>query len=46
VTSDTGIGDPSRSTADKGAKYTAAVVGRIAEFLVELASADPKDLYA
>jgi creatinine amidohydrolase len=45
VTSDTGIGDPSHSTADKGAKYAAAVVGRIAEFLVELASADPKDLY-
>jgi creatinine amidohydrolase len=46
VTSDTGIGDPSRSTADKGAKYAAAVVARVAEFLVELASADPKDLYA
>jgi creatinine amidohydrolase len=46
VTSDTGIGDPSRSTSDKGAKYTAAVVGRVAEFLVELASANPKNLYA
>ena len=45
VTDDTGIGDPSRATAEKGAKYVNAVVERVAEFLVELASADPKDMY-
>jgi creatinine amidohydrolase len=45
VTTDTGIGDPSRATAEKGAKYVEAVIGRVAEFLVELASVDPKDMY-
>jgi creatinine amidohydrolase len=45
VTADTGIGDPSRASADKGARYTEAVVGRIADFLVELRETDPKDLY-
>jgi creatinine amidohydrolase len=45
VTADTGIGDPSRATAAKGARYTEAVVGRIADFLVELRDTDPKDLY-
>jgi creatinine amidohydrolase len=45
VTADTGIGDPSRATAAKGARYAEAVVGRIADFLVELRDTDPKDLY-
>jgi creatinine amidohydrolase len=45
VTSDTGIGDPSRSTAEKGAAYVGAAVERIADFLVELALADLDDLY-
>ena len=45
VTADTGIGDPSRATAEKGARYTTEVVERVASFLVELASVDPKDLY-
>ena len=45
VTADTGIGDPSRATAEKGAKYVGALVERIAELVVELASADPKNLY-
>jgi creatinine amidohydrolase len=46
VTADTGIGDPSRATAEKGAKYVAALVERVAEFIVELANADPENLYA
>jgi creatinine amidohydrolase len=46
VTADTGIGDPSRATAEKGAKYVAALVERVAEFIVELAKADPENLYA
>ena len=45
VTSDTGIGDPSRATAEKGARYTQAVVGKVADFLVELGRTDPADLY-
>jgi creatinine amidohydrolase len=45
VTADTGIGDPSRATAEKGARYVSAVVERVSEFLVELASADPEQMY-
>jgi creatinine amidohydrolase len=46
VTSDTGIGDPSKSTPEKGEAYVAAAVERIAEFLVELAALSLDDLYA
>jgi creatinine amidohydrolase len=46
VTSDTGIGDPSKSTPEKGEAYVSAAVERIAEFLVELAALSPDDLYA
>ena len=45
ATVDTGVGDPSRSTADRGAKYFAAVTEKIGGFLVELASADLGRLY-
>jgi creatinine amidohydrolase len=45
VTEDTGVGDPSDSTAEKGAKFFKAATERIASFLVELAKADPNDLY-
>ena len=45
VTADTGIGDPSRATAEKGAAYVDAAVERIAAFLVELASLDTRDPY-
>jgi creatinine amidohydrolase len=45
VTADTGIGNPSKSTAEKGAAYVGAAVDRIAEFLVELHAVDLKDLY-
>jgi creatinine amidohydrolase len=46
VTDDTGVGDPKAATAEKGRLYVAAVSEKIAEFLVELARADTKDLYA
>ena len=46
VTEDTGIGDPSASTADKGARYASAVTSKLAELLKELALADPNDLYS
>jgi creatinine amidohydrolase len=45
VTSDTGVGDPGAATADKGARFTAAVTRQISQFLIELAAADPSLLY-
>ena len=37
VSEDTGIGNPKKSTAEKGEKYAKAVVEKIANLLVELA---------
>src|SRR5262245_19434445 len=45
VTADTGIGNPMAATREKGAAYFAAVTERIGQFLIDLAAADPKDLY-
>jgi creatinine amidohydrolase len=45
VSADTGVGDPRAATPEKGAAFYAAVTERIAGFLVELAAADPADLY-
>jgi creatinine amidohydrolase len=45
VTRDTGIGDPRGATPERGAEYATSVIGKIADFLVELAAADPADLY-
>jgi creatinine amidohydrolase len=45
VTADTGIGDPSKATAEKGAAYVGAAVERIASFLVELHALDLNNLY-
>src|SRR5687767_92017 len=45
VTSDTGVGDPSKSTAAKGAAYFAAVTEAIGTFLYDFASADPVELF-
>jgi len=45
VSEDTGIGNPAASTPDKGAAYFATVTEKIGGFLVELAEADPEDLY-
>jgi creatinine amidohydrolase len=44
VTDDTGVGDPSAATAEKGAAFFRAVTERIAGFLVEL-DASPMLLY-
>ena len=40
VTSDTGIGDPSAATAEKGARFATAVAERYAQLLHELASGE------
>jgi creatinine amidohydrolase len=45
VTADTGVGDPRAASAVKGVRYVEAVMERIAAFLVDLAAADPRDLY-
>ena len=45
VSADTGIGNPQAATADKGATYFAAVTAKIGSFLVDLAAADPTNLY-
>ena len=45
VSADTGIGDPSKATAEKGAAYVGAAVERIASFLVELDAVDLSNLY-
>jgi len=46
VTADTGVGDPKAATADRGASFLDAVTSRIASFLIDLAAADPADLYS
>jgi len=45
VTADTGVGTPAAATAEKGAAYLDAVTDRLAGLFVELAEADPDDLY-
>ena len=45
ATVDTGVGDPRSATAEKGARYFAAVTERIAGFLVELARTDAARIY-
>jgi len=45
VTSDTGTGNPAKSTADKGERFLEAVTERIGGFLVELAGADTNNMY-
>jgi creatinine amidohydrolase len=45
VTSDTGIGNPAKATAEKGEAYVTAAVEKIGGFLVELAAVRVEDLY-
>ncbi|MFD1467300.1 creatininase family protein [Hymenobacter caeli] len=45
VTADTGAGNPAAATAAKGAAFLQALTAELGQFLVELAAADPHDLY-
>lgn len=45
VTADTGVGDPRKATAEKGERFVAQAVERIAELCEQLANADPEQLY-
>jgi creatinine amidohydrolase len=45
VTDDTGVGDPRAATAEKGERFTRAVVEWLSDFLVELAGTEPGRMY-
>lgn len=45
VTDDTGVGNPAKAAAEKGRRFFEAACRRIADFLVELAQADPAAMY-
>jgi creatinine amidohydrolase len=45
VTRDTGVGDPRKASAEKGARYFKAVTEKVAAFFKEVADADRNDLY-
>jgi creatinine amidohydrolase len=45
VSSDTGIGNPAKATAQSGEAYVNAAVTKIAGYLQELAAMDPENLY-
>ena len=45
VTEDTGVGDPSRATAERGERFFSDSAERLAEYFVDLAAADPSSLY-
>jgi len=45
ISADTGVGNPSAATAEKGAAYFSALTERLGTFLVELAAADRNDFY-
>ena len=45
VTKDTGVGDPRKATAEKGAAYFAAVTQKVSQLMIELAHADKNNLY-
>lgn len=45
VTSDTGIGDPSKATSGKGEKCFNKIVSEIADFMFELSEADIDNMY-
>lgn len=46
VTADTGVGDPQRATAERGAAFVSQAVERIAAFCVQLAGADSDAMWA
>jgi creatinine amidohydrolase len=45
VTEDTGVGNPHAASVEKGARFLEAVAEKIAGFLLELAAADPGEMY-
>ena len=45
VTDDTGIGNPTKATKEKGKKYFNDVVDKVAQLILDIANADINDLY-
>lgn len=45
VTSDTGVGNPSKSSPNKGSSFVEAVTNELAQFIAELSAADTSDMY-
>ncbi len=45
VTTDTGIGNPKKASKDKGERYFTEVTEKISRLMIELAKANPDDLY-
>jgi len=45
ISADTGVGDPSAATQEKGAAFLHAVAERISGFLVDLARTDMNEAY-
>ena len=46
VTEDTGVGNPSKSSAEKGQRFLEQAILNISQFFVELSEADLNDMYA
>jgi creatinine amidohydrolase len=45
VSEDTGIGNPKKSTAEKGERYFNDLTDKISDLFVDLSNADVNDLY-
>ena len=45
VSADTGVGNPGKASLQKGERYASVVIERLSRFLVDLAAADPDDMY-
>lgn len=45
VTDDTGTGDPSKASLEKGQAFLTAVTGRVSQFLIDLSAADLDRMY-
>ena len=45
ISKDTGVGDPRKATAEKGKLFFEAICHKMGEFLVDIATADVKNLY-
>ena len=45
ITRDTGVGDPSKATKEKGERYFNDVVDKVSELIFEIANSDLNDLY-
>jgi creatinine amidohydrolase len=45
ITEDTGVGDPSMASREKGERFFKDTTRKMGEFMYELSKADPKDLY-